>query len=382
MKTRSFLITTAIASIAALTLAGCTSGASEGGDASSSKDLTVFISADTNVQDLWEQNLIPAFVAANPGYTVATTVDTHGLHDQQTVAKLTAATVQGSDPGFDIVDAGFVDQVGASGLLTLVSSENIPALADVPEATVKAGGDGSIPYRASSVLLAYNTDTVQSPPQTLDELLSWIKANPGKFTYNSPESGGSGQAFVTTILDANIDPADRTKMVVDYVPELQTEWEAGFETMASLNKSMYQQGVYPNGNNQVLDLLASGEIDMAPVWSDQFISGQKNGQIPANIAYTQISDPSLTGGAAYLGIPTASPRQEGALKLADWLLSPEAQTLISDGMAGYPVINLENLSADLQEKFKDADIGNLRQPYFALMRADMNKQWAEKVPGN
>ena len=46
------------------------------------------------------------------------------------------------------------------------------------------------------MLLAYNPNKVPNPPKTLDELLAWIKANPGRFTYNSPKTGGSGGAFV------------------------------------------------------------------------------------------------------------------------------------------------------------------------------------------
>jgi putative spermidine/putrescine transport system substrate-binding protein len=385
VRLRQLVITAAVASAAAVALAGCvqSSSASEGNATASSAShgLTVFLSADTNVQDLWQKTLIPAFEKANPGYSVKVDFDLHGLHDQQTVAKLTAATVQKKDPGYDLVDAGFVSQIAASGLLTSVSATNLPPLADVPADVVAAGGTGGIPYRASSVLLAYDTKTVSSPPKTLDDLLSWIKANPGKFTYNTPDSGGSGQSFVTTVLDKTVPTADRAKMVTDYTPALETGWNAGFATLAGLNPYVYQHGVYPNGNNQVLDLLSSGQISMAPVWSDQFITGQKNGQIPANIGYTQISDPSLTGGAAYLGIPSASPRQQGALKLAAWVLSPEAQALISDNIAGYPVINLSKLPSAVQSKLAKADIGHLRPPYFASIAADMNKQWAQKVPG-
>lgn len=386
MKLRRFIVATALASVAAVALTACvqTSSASQDsatGSASASQDLTVFLSADTNIQDLWQKTLIPAFEKANPGYTVKVDFDLHGVHDQQTVAKLTAATVQKKDPGYDLVDAGFVSQVAASGLLTSVNPTNVPTIADVPAATVAAGGTGGIPYRASSVLLAYDTKSVATPPKTLDDLLAWIKANPGKFTYNTPDSGGSGQSFVATVLDKTVSDADRAQMTTDYKPELETSWAAGFATLASLNPYVYQKGVYPNGNNQVLDLLSSGQISMAPVWSDQFITGQKNGQIPATIAYTQISNPSLTGGAAYLGIPSASPRQAGALKLAAWLLSSDAQVLISDGISGYPVINLAKLPSALQAKFADADTGHLRSPYFASMNSDMNKQWAQKVPG-
>lgn len=385
-QSHRFVVAAAAVSVAALALAGCvqSSGGSQGGggsSASASKKLTVFISADTNIQDLWQKNLIPAFEKANPGYSVAVDFDLHGLHDQQTIAKLTAATVQKRDPGYDIVDAGFVSQIAASGLLTTLNTKNVPGLKDVPANTVKAGGDGGLPYRASSVILAYNTKTVPTPPATLDDLLSWIKAHPGKFTYNSPDSGGSGQSFVTTVLDKYLSSSDRTKMETEYAPDLETQWDQGFATLASLNPYVYQKGVYPNGNNQALDLLASGQVDMVPVWSDQFVTGKKNGQIPSDIAYTQITDPSLTGGAAYLGIPKASPRQAGALKLATWLLTPAAQEVIANNVAGYPVINLDKLPQSVQDEFKNADIANLRPPYFASNQADMNKLWSQKVPG-
>lgn len=382
MKSTRLFASLAVVTAAGLALAGCAqsssaASASDGAD----KKLTVFLSADTNIQDLWQKTLIPAFEKDNPGYSVSVDFDLHGLHDQQTVAKLTAATLQKKDPGYDLVDAGFVSQVAASGLLTKVSPSTVPGLKDVPADLVAAGGKGGIPYRGSSVVLAYDTKTVPTPPKTLDDLLAWIKANPGRFTYNSPDTGGSGQSFVTTVLDQNVSAADRTKLVTGTDPSVETSWDKGFATLAGLNPYVYQKGVYPNGNNQVLDLLSSGQISIAPVWSDQFVTGHKNGQIPANIAYTQISDPSLTGGASYLGIPSASPRQAGAEKLASWLLSPAAQTLVSDSISGYPVISLDKLPASVQTLFKDADIAHLRPAYFATVASDMNKAWAQKVPG-
>ncbi|MEN0085413.1 MAG: extracellular solute-binding protein [Leifsonia sp.] len=382
MKSTRLFASLAVVTAAGLALAGCAqsssaASASDGAD----KKLTVFLSADTNIQDLWQKTLIPAFEKDNPGYSVSVDFDLHGLHDQQTVAKLTAATLQKKDPGYDLVDAGFVSQVAASGLLTKVSPSTVPGLKDVPADLVAAGGKGGIPYRGSSVVLAYDTKTVPTPPKTLADLLAWIKANPGKFTYNSPDTGGSGQSFVTTVLDQNVSASDRSKLVTGTDPSVETSWDKGFATLAGLNPYVYQKGVYPNGNNQVLDLLSSGQISMAPVWSDQFVTGHKNGQIPANIAYTQISDPSLTGGASYLGIPSASPRQAGAEKLASWLLSPAAQTLVSDSISGYPVISLDKLPASVQTLFKDADIAHLRPAYFATVASDMNKAWAQKVPG-
>ena len=67
----------------------------------------------------------------------------------------------------------------------------------------------AIPYRGSSVVLAYNSDHVKSPPKTLGALLDWIRANPGKFTYNSPNSGGSGYSFAETVVDSLLHAGDR-----------------------------------------------------------------------------------------------------------------------------------------------------------------------------
>ena len=382
MKSPRLIATLAAVAAVGVTLAGCSpSGASASSSDGSDKTLTVFLSADTNIQDLWQKTLIPAFENDNPGYTVKVDFDLHGAHDQQTVAKLTAATVQQKDPGYDLVDAGFVTQVAASGLLTPVTADQVPALADVPATLLQAGGNGGVPYRGSSVVLAYDTTTVPTPPKTLADLLSWIKTHPGRFTYCAPSTGGSGASFVTTVLDQSLSADDRTTLATEAAPQLESGWDAGFATLAGLNASVFQNGVYPNGNSQVLDLLASGQISMAPVWSDQFVTGVKNGQIPANIASTQISDPSFTGGASYLGIPSASPRRAGAEKLLSWVLSPAAQALIADSISGYPVIPLDKLPASVQALFPNADIANLRPGYFSANAADMNKAWAQKVPG-
>jgi putative spermidine/putrescine transport system substrate-binding protein len=374
---------TAMVSIAAMTVAGCAQSSIGAADASAagSKKVTVFISGDTNVQDLWQKSLVPAFEKAHPGYAVTVNLDLHGQHDSQTMAKLTSATKQKKDPGFDLVDAGFVPQASQAGLLTKVSSANLAGLSDVPPAIVTAAGVGGIPYRGSSVLLAYDTTTVATPPKTLDALLAWIKANPGKFTYNTPDSGGSGQAFVTTVLDKYVSAGDRKKMVAGYEQGLESKWDKGFQTLAALNPYIYQKGVYPNGNDLVLSLLASGQISMAPVWSDQFITGQKNGQIPATVGYTQISNPSLTGGAAYLGIPKASTHQAAALTLANWVLGAKAQALMASSVSGYPVIPLDKLPADVQKQFASTDTATLRPAYFSSMAQDLNNQWTQKVPG-
>ncbi|WP_235500657.1 extracellular solute-binding protein [Agreia sp. Leaf335] len=384
---RRCLLTLSAAAAVALALAGCAPTASTDVAATNhavtdaSGTATVFISGDTNVQSLWTDAIIPAFEKANPGASVTTTLDLHGEHDAQTMAKLTSSVQANDDPGFDLIDSGFIQAAGKAGLLEGVSADNVPNLATVPDTTVKAGAGFGIPYRASSVLLAYDSTKVKTPPTTLDELLKWITANPGQFTYNSPSTGGSGAAFVTTVLDKYVSDKSRTAMTTGYDQSLEGEWDKGFDELKKLGSSMYQQGVYPNGNNQVLELLGTGAIQMAPVWSDQVITAQKTGTLPANIKYAQISNPSFTGSASYLGIPKTASHKDVAQKLADYVLSSEGQALIASTIAGYPVISLDNVPADLKDKFASADPSALRPTYYSQMASDMNNLWDAKVPG-
>ena len=384
---RRCLLTLSAAAAVALALAGCAPTASTDVAATNhavtdaSGTATVFISGDTNVQSLWTDAIIPAFEKANPGASVTTTLDLHGEHDAQTMAKLTSSVQANDDPGFDLIDSGFIQAAGKAGLLEGVSADNVPNLATVPDSTVKAGAGFGIPYRASSVLLAYDSTKVKTPPTTLDELLKWITANPGQFTYNSPSTGGSGAAFVTTVLDKYVSDKSRTAMTTGYDQSLEGEWDKGFDELKKLGSSMYQQGVYPNGNTQVLELLGTGAIQMAPVWSDQVITAQKTGTLPANIKYAQISNPSFTGSASYLGIPKTASHKDVAQKLADYVLSSEGQALIASTIAGYPVISLDNVPADLKDKFASADPSALRPTYYSQMASDMNNLWDAKVPG-
>lgn len=368
--------------LVAVSLGALALGASVPSSQAATKTIQVYISGDTNIQDLWTNTLIPAFKAANPGYDANVTLDLHGVHDAQETAKITAAWALHKDAGADLIDGGFVQQLGSAGLLFKGTKALIPNLESVGR-TVLALGKGGIPYRASAVLLAYNSTKIPNPPQTLDALLVWIKAHPGKFTYNVPSGGGSGFAFVQTVVDKYLSNADRKTLVNTANKGLQSKWTAGLDALRSLNPYTYgQNGTYPANNAETLKDVASGLVDMATVWSDQFASAKKDGSMAANIKVTQIANPPFTGGAAYLGIPRTSKNYLAARVLANWVLSPEAQNLIVAGtLNGMPVIPVSMLDAKVAAGLTGVDVGNLRPPYLSANQNDLKSAWALNVPG-
>ncbi|TNC28158.1 extracellular solute-binding protein [Amycolatopsis alkalitolerans] len=365
------ILVAVLATLSAATLAAC-GGASSG--SGGSKEIRLYADGDVNVQSLWQNTLIPAFEKADPGYTVKLTFDLHGQNSTTQLAKLGSAVKTGHDFGFDLIDSGITTTAASSGLLAKPDADT----SAVPPQLLAPVNGMALPYRGTSVALAYDSAHVTSPPKTLDDLLAWIKANPGEFTYNSPNSGGSGQSFVTTVLDKYV-PADaRTKLATSYDKADEKYWAQGLSALKDLGPSVYQH-TYPNGNQGVLDLLGKGTIWMAPVWVDQALTAKAKGTLPATVKVTQISDPSFTGQGAYLGVPKNDTRTAAVSKLLNFLLTPQAQASIVDAMNGFPAIDLSKLPAGEQAKFDGMSNNDFRQPYQSNVNNDLNQQWQAQV---
>ncbi len=341
--------------------------------------IVVYASGDVNVQNLWQNNIIPNFEKTNKGIYVKFVFSEHGTQDGTTLARIGAAVKGRHWPGIDLVDGGLVTTMALAGLDQPVSKATAPNIKRVnPDLLVPVKG-AAIPYRGSSVVLAYDSNHVKSPPKTLQGLLDWIKANPGKFTYNSPNSGGSGYSFAETVVDSFLSPSVEKQMVNGYVPDLESNWKQGLDYLHSLNKYMFQ-GVYPNGNAAVLNLLAQGQLWMAPVWSDQSLSALKSGQLGSNIKLTQISNPSFTGGAAYLAVPKTAKHKKVLYKFVNYILSPTAQQMIVDVMSGFPAIDVKYMGDSIKQKFQDVSANTLRPTYSTKMGNDFKAQWQQTVP--
>lgn len=363
-----------------LTLSACGSLTSAGGSGSANT-VTAYVGGDTNVEGLWQHTIIPGFEKAYPGYHVKMVYSAHGVADAATLAKMEAAAKTHHDTGLDIIDSGIATDAASAGLLTKVSTSNVPNLKAIPAGMMDPVAGSAVPYRSSAVVLAYNSQTVSNPPTTYDGLIAWIKAHPGRFAYNSPATGGSGGSFVQTTVDRHLDAATTATFQKGYNASKEKAWNAGFDELKSLNKDVYGKGVYPNGNQAVMDLLAKGQIDLAPVWSDMFLTAQTNGTLGKNIKTSQISQPALTGGANYIAVPKSSTHQKAALKLANFLLEPAEQAAMVKQMDSYPVIPVSQLPASVQKLFANVDVRDLRPGYSGKSMSDLNDLWQQKVPG-
>ncbi|MDR2096858.1 MAG: extracellular solute-binding protein [Treponema sp.] len=305
-----------------------------------------------------------------------------GGGNQTIMTRLLAAYQSGQQNSvYDLAEFGENDgsaylAEGGDKMFLKLDASKIPNLKNVT-AKPSVGQEYFIPYRGTTVVMAYNSETVPNPPKTTTELTAWIKAHPGRFAYNAPDSGGAGSAFVTTGV-YNFLPQEALSSTD---PKWKDQWNRGLDYLKEIHPYLYKSSgkvVYPNKNQGTLDLLASKEIDMAPAWADQTLTGIKNGTLPASTKIYQI-EPALTGSLQILGIPSFGSQSEAAYAFIDFLLTPKAQNILLADMAAIPLIPASMLDAKEADAVKDLDVSAFRINTIGELGQELWRVWNETI---
>jgi ABC-type uncharacterized transport system YnjBCD substrate-binding protein len=196
------------------------------------------------------------------------------------------------------------------------------------------------------VAIAYNPDKVKEAPNTFEELVAWIKANPKRFGYNGIKNGMSGVAFVTAYTYWK---TNDYKALTEgpYDKKLEEKWSAVIKELKALPVT------YTNGNNGTLDMLNRGEIDMGPVWVDMANVWKDEGRLNPNIRLKLIT-PGLPGQPMYVVVPKNAKNKDMAVKYADFLTSPEMQAkVIVERNSWYPGIDASAVLPKVTETGKN-----------------------------
>lgn len=315
----------------------------------------VYTGSDTNISDWWTNFVIPAFEAEFPQYQVILTI-VRGVGGGTTdiANRALAALETGDDPLVDLfeqIDPDAQAEWVEAGLFRELTEEDIPNLVNVNPATNRLPQE--LPYRGSQVLLAYNSDFVSEDevPTTYAELIEWIKNNPGEFVYNRPDRGGSGAAMVTRAI-FEVTGRDPSLFVPGEAREdLIEQFSLAWDLLSSIHDSIYEGGAYPAGNTPVLELFANGSVNMITAWSDQALQALSLGLLPESTRFAQLQDLPFTGGYASAAIPVNASNPEGALALANFLLTIPVQESVVTEIGGFPAVNWDLLPQELQTQF-------------------------------
>jgi len=231
------------------------------------------------------------------------------------------------------------------------------------------------PWGLGQLVFIHDEKTLNNPPQTFKEMLSYAKAFPNRLSYpRPPEFHGTSFLKALVLELTNRDAAlyqpvnDENFAVVtaplwDYLDEFhKVAWRNG------------QQ--FPAGTAETIQLLDDGQLDLAITFNPNAVYSS---QVSGKLAETTKAYAMETGALSnihFLAIPWNAAGREGAMVAINFLLSPEAQSRKGDlNIWGDPsVLSSKYLvgTAKNTQQFKSVD-----EPHPSWQSA-LEKEWLKR----
>ncbi len=225
------------------------------------------------------------------------------------------------------------------------------------------------PWHKAQFVLAYDSADVADPPTSIEGLLEWAEANPGRFTYPAPPDF-TGSAFLRQVLYAVAGgpeevPAEFDRAALDELgPRL-------FDRLAGLAPSLWRGGdTYPRDLAALEELYAGDQVDLTMTYGPATLAQQvASGALPASTRVLPLEEGTL-GNASFLAVPVNAGDQPGALVVADLALSPEQQLAKADPATWgqYPVVDLDRVPEDVRAGFAALPASPVVPPFEELSR--------------
>jgi putative thiamine transport system substrate-binding protein len=281
------------------------------------------------------------------------------------IAEKTARRDEGGAVDLIWINGGNFAAMKEGGLLFGPFAEDLPnwALVDVEGKPVTT--DFSVPtegyespWAAAQVVFMHDTADLPDPLPDMAALLDWARANPGRFTYPQPPDF-LGATFLKQALYGLTDDHGALQGPVE-AADYDTVTEPLWTFLAALTPVLWREGrAYPQSGPAQLRLIADDEIDLAISFSPGEASAAiANFELPDTVR-TFVPEGGSIGNASFVAIPYNANAKEGALVVADFLLSPDAQARALDPQVlGYgTVLDMEKLSPEDRAMFEAIDLG-------------------------
>ncbi|MCE6962253.1 ABC transporter substrate-binding protein [Cereibacter sphaeroides] len=254
----------------------------------------------------------------------------------------------------------------ARGLLSAPFAESLPNWrfvdvagkpAVVTDFTEPTGGLES-PWAMAQLVFEYDSARLAGPPRTLDALLDWIRANPGRFTYPQPPDylGTTflkqvliGLAEDPVVLQKPVDPAS-----YDRITAPLWQW------LDAATPHLWREGrAYPANEPALGQLLADGEVAVAFAFNPGRASAAIAAGELADSVRTFVLEGGTIGNASFVAIPFNAAHEAGAKVIANLLLDPGVQARAQDpAVLGFQtVLDLDALPEADRARFEALDLG-------------------------
>jgi putative spermidine/putrescine transport system substrate-binding protein len=207
------------------------------------------------------------------------------------------------------------------------------------------------PWGRVQFALIYDSARTPDPPRTVAELGAWILAHPGRFTH---DQGFTGTTFHKVLMYALGGGVERFQGGFD-----EASYRDGSEAVwiwLDRHRPAFWRGgtVFPAGVAELHRLFANREVDFSMSNNEnEVVTKVRQGILPATARALVLRDGTIAN-SHYLGIPFNAPNPAGAMVVADFLLSPEAQLekLRPEVWADGTVLDVSRLPGEWRARFE------------------------------
>jgi putative spermidine/putrescine transport system substrate-binding protein len=178
------------------------------------------------------------------------------------------------------------------------------------------------PWGMVQFALIYDPDRTPDPPTSIAALAAWVRAHPGRFTHDQQFTG---MTFLKSVMYGLAGGVQTFQGGFD-----ESRYRQGrdrlFTWLTSIRPFLWREGrTYPPDVAAMHRLFANGEIDFTMSNNqNEVVTKVRQGILPPH-SRALLLDEGTIANAHYVGIPINAPNPAGAMVLANFLLSPEAQ---------------------------------------------------------
>lgn len=245
------------------------------------------------------------------------------------------------------------------------------------------------PWTRSQLVFYYDSAMLDQPPLSMAELLQWARTNPGQFTYPRPPVFLGSTFLKQALLELAVDSAAL------YRPVAQQQFTSItaplWEFLDALHPHLLRAGrSFPGGGTELRRMMGDGEISLALSFSPaEANAGIVAGELPPTVR-SYVPSAGSIGNVSFLAVPFNAQAKAGAMVLANFLMSPQAQARAYDPqvMGSATVLSMDRLAPAERALFEAIEPGpaslapealgiTLREPHPDWMEA-LERAWVER----
>ena len=200
----------------------------------------------------------------------------------------------------------------------------------------------------------YNPDEVDTPPTTVEELLSWAEQNNGALMYARPANSGPGRTWLMSLpyLLGDSDPKD---------PE--NGWENTWTYLEQLGQYIEY---YPSGTSATMQELGEGSRAMVASTMGWDMNPRVLGTVPMDFQAVTFPDGPLLADAQFVTIPAGLEEDQikAVVNLLAWMLRPEQQAKAYDQAYFYPGPAVKDVALDMAPQESQDAVNAVLRPEF------------------